>query len=168
MTEPKLHSAFFVPSSPGYIYVEAFAEQNIREVFVGLFGVIARSPIELIPLRDSIALLAHRTGNITVKEGMWVRVKRKGVYYRDLAFVHRVIELDNRVVIRLIPRFLIVDDQPSKRKQLGANNRPPQQMFDGDIVTQQCEMLLQQYQRRSEVCLSFLLGLDDFIDCVNL
>lgn len=163
MTEPKLRSAFFVPSSPGYIYVEASAEKNIREIFAGLFGVIAQSPIELIPLRDSIALLTHRVGNINVKEGMWVRVKRKGVYYRDLAFVHQVLEPNKRVVIRLIPRFLIVDDQSSKRKQLGANNRAPQQMFNGDIVTELCKILLQQYQRRSEVCLSFLFGLCNFI-----
>jgi hypothetical protein len=72
--DQKLHSAFSVSCSPGWIFVEGSGERDIRQAFAGISGVM-RSPVELVPPNDSIALLTINTGNIRVKEGMWVRVK---------------------------------------------------------------------------------------------
>jgi hypothetical protein len=105
----------------------------------------------LVQPGDSVALLTASTGNIIVNEGTWVRVKRRGLYYGDLAFVHRVLEPGRRVTIRLIPRIHPDNNQSSKRKRSNSNARPPQQFFNGDVLTQVYAALREEHKLDNQV-----------------
>lgn len=85
---PPIYSVVSMDHLKGYIYVEAYKEQDVRDVFLDFFvkspshrqfvvyinGVFS-SKIAAVKLNDMVAVLTVPKRVISLKKGDWVRIK---------------------------------------------------------------------------------------------
>ena len=137
-------SAFEREAMQGYIYVEAYNQNDVIEALNGISSVYPRSPKILVPIKEMPDLL-NVIKTTEIVPGTWVRFKR-GKYQGDLAQVENVLANGLEVRIRLVPRLDYGQNQDrtrddpnlppgQKRKRNNFNKgntvagRPPQRLF---------------------------------------
>jgi transcription elongation factor SPT5 len=134
-----IYSAFARGDLKGYIYVEAMNPALVQRALNGVQGVYL-TKMNLIPVQEMTYTLNVKEQKLNVRPNDWVRMKR-GKYAGDLAQVIRLHESGETVVVRLIPRLGLEDQEEeegqakeikgTKRKQ---KTRPAQRLFDPDYV----------------------------------
>ncbi|KAF8248719.1 hypothetical protein K440DRAFT_243169 [Wilcoxina mikolae CBS 423.85] len=137
-------SAFEREAMQGYIYVEAYNQNDVIDALNGISNVYPRSPKILVPIKEMPDLL-NVIKTTEIVPGTWVRLKR-GKYQGDLAQVENVLANGLEVRIRLVPRLDYGQNQDrtredpnlppgQKRKRSNFNKgntvagRPPQRLF---------------------------------------
>jgi ribosomal protein L24 len=104
----RISCAFMRDTIPGSIYIEAFVPEAVEEILAYIPGVLRareRKPrMQAIPVDDRIPLLTM-SDTPAVKQSSWVRLKTRGLYRNDLAFVldidERLLAIDAVVVPRI-------------------------------------------------------------------
>ncbi|KAF8536541.1 early transcription elongation factor of RNA pol II, NGN section-domain-containing protein [Trichophaea hybrida] len=137
-------SAFEREAMQGYIYVEAYNQNDVIDALNGISNAYPRSPKILVPIKEMPDLL-NVIKTTEIVPGTWVRLKR-GKYQGDLAQVENVLANGLEVRIRLVPRLDYGQNQDrtrddpnlppgQKRKRSNFNRgntvagRPPQRLF---------------------------------------
>jgi transcription elongation factor SPT5 len=121
-------SAFWRPSIPGAIYVEAPTTGDIRRAFAQTHIVYVDREISFVPLPERVQLLEMKTV-MTVAEGDWVRT-RSGTYKGDIGYVTEVITYSAKVRVFLVPRLSYLER--SKDLKRLPETRPLPALFDAD------------------------------------
>jgi transcription antitermination factor NusG len=95
---------------PGAVYVEAHDVTAVHQILKHVAGVILtrdRVPrMEPIPLNDRIPLLKMMDAP-AAHQGSWVRLKLRGLYHNDLAFVIDYCQRRMEVDVAVVPRIQI-------------------------------------------------------------
>lgn len=132
-------SAFQREAMMGYIYVEAFGQNDVIDSLQGISGIYVTGPKILVPIKEMPDLM-NVVKKPEIVPGTWVRFKR-GKYQGDLAQVDNVLASGLEVRIRMVPRLDYGQDkkdgesQDGKRKRNPFNKgntvagRPPQRLF---------------------------------------
>lgn len=136
-------SAFQREAMQGYIYVEAFGQNDVIESLTGISGIYVTGPKILVPIKEMPDLM-NVVKKPEIVPGTWVRFKR-GKYQGDLAQVDNVLASGLEVRIRMVPRLDYGQDKKQheegsldasgKRKRNPFNKgntvagRPPQRLF---------------------------------------
>ncbi len=127
--EPTIKSAIATGTS-GVIYIEADAEPDVRHITSGMHGLYHGS-LMMVPLKDMTAVLEPKANRkLPVEPNIYVRLRRRP-YKDDLAYVERLVNFGEKVLVRYIPRIDIsaLSLTPEQRKSRG-NVRPPQRWFN--------------------------------------
>lgn len=98
-----IQSAIWRENLKGYFYVEAYKQAHVQQAIDKVNGVFS-SKISLVPIKEMVDVLTISKKESTLKIGSWVRVKR-GKYQGDLAQVIDVIDSNEVVRVKLIPRI---------------------------------------------------------------
>jgi transcription elongation factor SPT5 len=151
-------SAFEREAMQGYIYVEAYRQNDVLDALNGISNVYPRGPKILVPIKEMPDLL-NVVKSQEIVPGTWVRFKR-GKYQGDLAQVENVLSNGLEVRIRMVPRLDYgvnqdKNEEPSlppgvkrKRNNNGFNKsntvagRPPQRLFSEIDATKHNPKLL--------------------------
>ncbi len=126
--EPTIKSAIATGTS-GVIYIEAEAEPDVRRVTSSMHGLY-HSSLMMVPLKDMTTVLEPKANRKRpVAPNTYVRLRR-WPYKDDLAYVERLVNFGEKVLVRYIPRIDIsaLNLTPEQRKARG-NVRPPQRWF---------------------------------------
>ncbi|MCQ2820098.1 MAG: hypothetical protein MJ252_22765 [archaeon] len=137
MKKPKIFSAFCFKRDKGFIYVEAYREQDVREAVSDLSAVM-KNAIKVVPPKEMAGLLKTYDNMVIpkIKENDWVRIQG-GVYAGDLGQVIKIDDPINEIYVKLIPRLLSEKERDENTKMnIGEYNkrlkqriRPKQQKF---------------------------------------
>ena len=72
----------------GYIYVEAFKQQHVKQAIEDIRNLsIGKWQQLMVPIREMTDVLRVFKDRAALKRGSWVRIKR-GMYRDDIAQVH--------------------------------------------------------------------------------
>ncbi|EME28587.1 RNA polymerase II transcription elongation factor SPT5 [Galdieria sulphuraria] len=121
----------------GYVYVEAYTADSVKEAIDGL-RILFPSTLKLIPIEEMVDVLSIVPETSQVERGGWVRISR-GTYAGDLAQVYDFREGETNVTVRLIPRLDLQEmrnEDETDKKRLSVNRRPPQKLFKREEVEQ--------------------------------
>ncbi len=127
--EPTIKSAIATGTS-GVIYIEAEAEPDVRRVTSSMHGLY-HSSLMMVPLKDMTTVLEPKANRKRpVEPNTYVRLRR-WPYKDDLAYVERLVNFGEKVLVRYIPRIdiSVLNLTPEQRKARG-NVRPPQRWFN--------------------------------------
>lgn len=130
--ETYIFSAFWT-GEESIIYIEAYDETLVRRVVEGMTLFLSgyRNAFRLIDISDRTLLFEIQQKNKPIPLNGFVR-PRTGIYKGDLAQVVRLIEEEQRVVVRLVPRLDLRD--LSGGSYSAKSVRPPQKLFDPSKV----------------------------------
>ena len=135
----KILSAASFDSLKGYIYIEAFKEANVREALIGI-SFLKENSIKIVPLNEMTQVFAFdKISTVELKPKQWVRIKN-GKYEGDLAQVIHIEDKITKILIRLLPRIDIENEQEAQKNQKDTKNqkklmRPKQQLFNPRYFT---------------------------------
>ncbi|GJS80773.1 putative transcription elongation factor SPT5 homolog 1 [Tanacetum coccineum] len=109
--EMQIRSAIALDHLKNYIYIEAYKEAHVRELYDSFARrarvcviYLTHSKILLVPIKEMTDVLSVESKSIDISRDNWVRMKI-GIYKGDLA---KVVDVDNvrqRVTVKLIPRI---------------------------------------------------------------
>lgn len=141
--ETYIFSAFWT-GEESIIYIEAYDETLVRRVVEGMTLFLSgyRNAFRLIDISDRTLLFEIQQKNKPIPLNGFVR-PRTGIYKGDLAQVVRLIEEEQRVVVRLVPRLDL--RELSGGSYSAKSVRPPQKLFDPSKVPDRYER--QNYSR---------------------
>ncbi len=127
--EPTIKSAIATGTS-GVIYIEADAEPTVRHITNGMHGLYHGS-LMMVPLKDMTAVLEPKANKkLPVEINTYVRLRRQP-YKDDLAYVERLVNFGEKVLVRYIPRIDISAlNLTAEQKKSRGNVRPPQRWFN--------------------------------------
>lgn len=84
----QIKSVIAVEGLKGYIYVEAFKQQHVKQAIEDIGNLrIGRWQQLMVPIREMTDVLRVVKDTTGLKQGSWVRIKR-GMYKDDIAQVH--------------------------------------------------------------------------------
>lgn len=146
----QITSAFQRDSFLGHLYIEARAENHVRDAISGLIGIYGATAPKLVPIEEMPDLLKSRKKETPLTVGGWVRIKR-GPYKGDLAQVDDVPEgSTDSVTLKVVPRIDLNPgenrDAPKegesalqaanrkRRRNESAMFRPPPSFFNAEEV----------------------------------
>lgn len=111
------------------VYIEAYDETLVRRVVEGMTLFLSgyRNAFRLIDISDRTLLFEVEQKNRPIPLNGFVRIK-KGVYKGDLAQVVRLMEDEQKVVVRLVPRLDL--SEYTGGSYSASKVRPPQKPFD--------------------------------------
>ncbi|XP_075073823.1 putative transcription elongation factor SPT5 homolog 1 [Nicotiana tabacum] len=101
-SELQIRSVVALDHLQNYIYIEACKEAHVREACKGIHNIYAAN-IKLVPIKEMTDVLTVECEAVDIARGTWVRMKR-GTYKGDLAMAVHVNDMDQRVIVKLIPR----------------------------------------------------------------
>ena len=131
--EVPIYSAFVAPHLRGYIYIEAFKDQDIRAFIRGIYGI---SPwqINLVPVAQmsQVFMSAVLDADIGIKAaiakpGDWVRMKMH-TYKGDLAMIEEV--EDEAYMVKMKPRLDLGTPKPQTKDERKYRKRPVARWFN--------------------------------------
>lgn len=83
----QIKSAIAVEGLKGYIYVEAFKQQHVKQAIEDIGNLrIGRWQQLMVPIREMTDVMRVVKDTTGLKQGSWVRIKR-GMYKDDIAQV---------------------------------------------------------------------------------
>jgi len=135
----QIKSAIAVEGLKGYIYVEAFKQQHVKQAIEDIGNLrIGRWQQLMVPIREMTDVMRVVKDTTGLKQGSWVRIKR-GMYKDDIAQVDYMDTSRNQVVLKMIPRVdytrkrgvLRSSDEEERKKK---RRRPPAKLFDPDAI----------------------------------
>jgi ribosomal protein L24 len=115
---------FWAPQIPGTLYLKAQSPLHIQRAFERVHTVYTNRDIILVPQRDCDELY-QMNRPVPVRDGDWVRVKKKGLYKDDVGYVLTTDLLNSSVTVLLLPRISYAKDRLDS-----AITRPPPAPFD--------------------------------------
>lgn len=127
----------------GFIYVESFKQSHVKTAIEEVSSLkMGFYNQEMVPTKEMPDVLKVVKDVVKLKVGSWVRMKRT-VYKDDLAQVEHVDTAQDQVVLRLIPRIdytikrgTLRGPEDDKKNNLKRKARPPQKLFDPDMIRQ--------------------------------
>ncbi|KAK4046811.1 transcription elongation factor spt5 [Microbotryomycetes sp. JL201] len=142
----RIISAFHRDSIKGYLYIEAWGEDDVRKAVEGLVGAYANAPngVFLVDIEEMPDLLRTKQKKVEIVPGSWARIKR-GKYAGDLAQILDVDDNGEDVTLKFIPRIdmtpkedvIVAGPDGKKRKKAFSTPlafRPPQRFFNNEEV----------------------------------
>ncbi|KAI9593796.1 hypothetical protein BDF19DRAFT_148566 [Syncephalis fuscata] len=102
-------SAFTRDSLKGYVYIEARQPASAQKCLENVPFAYA-STFSLVPVGQMVDVLKVTKKDTVLKPRSWVRIRR-GKFLNDLAQVLEVSESGDTVIVKLIPRFHLKDEQ---------------------------------------------------------
>ncbi|XP_051192570.1 putative transcription elongation factor SPT5 homolog 1 isoform X2 [Lolium perenne] len=87
-----------------YIYVEAEKESHVKEACKGLRNIFASAKITQVPTKEMTDVLSVTTKSVDLSRDTWVRIKL-GIYKGDLAKVVDVDDVNQKAIVKVIPRI---------------------------------------------------------------
>lgn len=140
-TPLQIKSCIAVEGLKGYIYVEAYKQQHVKQAIEDI-GNLAMGKWQqmMVPNNQMADVLrvVKDAANSNLKQGSWVRIKR-GIYRDDIAQVDYVDTSRNKVVLKMLPRVDYTrkrgvlrgsDDENRKRRR----TKPPAKLFDPEAI----------------------------------
>ena len=136
-----IQSAIYRENLKGYVYIESFKQAHVQHALDKVTGVYA-SKITLVPIKEMVDVMNISKKESNLKVGSWVRVKR-GKYQNDLAQVVDLIDSNEIVRIKIVPRIDFNATKSSEqqltakeKRKLALVNRPAQKMFNPQEISQ--------------------------------
>ncbi|XP_011410252.2 PREDICTED: transcription elongation factor SPT5-like [Amphimedon queenslandica] len=137
-----IKSATAVEGLHGYIYVESYKQQHVKQAIEDI-GNLAMGKWNqmMVPVNEMTDVLrvVKDSASRNLRQGSWVRIKR-GIYRDDIAQVDYVDTSRNKVVLKMLPRVdytskkgaLKGTDDDANRKR--RKSRPPAKLFDPEAI----------------------------------
>ena len=135
----QIKSAVAKEGIKGYIYIEAFKQQHVKQAIEDIRNLsIGKWQQLMVPIREMTDVLRVFKDTAALKRGSWVRIKR-GMYRDDIAQVDYVDKSRNQVALKMLPRIDYTrkrgalkgtDDSSRKRKR----GRAPAKLFDQETI----------------------------------
>ncbi|XP_026400727.1 putative transcription elongation factor SPT5 homolog 1 isoform X1 [Papaver somniferum] len=97
-----IKSAIALDYLKNYVYIEADKEAHVKEACKGL-KMLNSTKVMLVPIKEMSDVLTVKGKTMDIVKDMWVRVKI-GIYKGDLAKVVNVLDMRQRVMVKLVPR----------------------------------------------------------------
>ncbi|XP_064385499.1 transcription elongation factor SPT5-like isoform X2 [Halichondria panicea] len=135
----QIKSAVAVEGLKGYIYIEAFKQQHVKQAIEDIGNLkIGKWQQLMVPIKEMTDVLRVVKDTNALKRGSWVRIKRS-IYKDDIAQVDYVDSSRNQVVLKMIPRIdytrkrgvLRSSDEEGRKRRRG---RPPAKLFDPEAI----------------------------------
>ncbi|EDV19803.1 uncharacterized protein TRIADDRAFT_32870, partial [Trichoplax adhaerens] len=137
-TPLQIKSVVAVEGLKGYIYVEAFKQNHVKQAIEGIgYLRLGYYKQQMVPIKEMTDVLRVVKSIPDLQADGWVRLKR-GVYKDDIAKVIKVDNNRNQVTLKMIPRIDLTRKRGEKQSHDGEKRkrkgRPKAKLFDMDLI----------------------------------
>ncbi|XP_070016585.1 putative transcription elongation factor SPT5 homolog 1 [Nicotiana sylvestris] len=101
--ELQIRSVVALDHLQNYIYIEADKEAHVREACKGMRDIYTAN-VKLVPIKEMTDVLMVESKAVDLARDSLIRMKT-GTYKGDLAMVVHVDDMDQKVIVKLIPRI---------------------------------------------------------------